>query len=211
MAFCNSCGATLNEGQQFCNKCGAAVTGAPAPVMSAPTPGPTPSTAPSTSSSSALKIILIIVAVVVVLGILGIATIGFIGYRVAKHARVQQNGDNVKIETPFGKVETNQDPAEAAKNLGIDLYPGAQTKRGGTSSVSFGPYHTATAIFTSTDDADKVCDFYKSKFPGAMVTSSDKNRCTIVSNDSKNMITINVEPEGDGSQFQITNVSKGNK
>ncbi|HEV2469829.1 MAG TPA: zinc ribbon domain-containing protein [Candidatus Sulfotelmatobacter sp.] len=211
MAFCNSCGATLNEGTKFCNKCGAAVSGAPAPVMSAPAAGPTPSTAPSQSSSSALKIILIVVAVIVVLGILGVASIGFIGYRIAKHSRVQQNGDNVKVETPFGNVETTQDPAEAAKNLGIDLYPGAQTKRGGTSSVSFGSYHTVTALFTSTDNANKVCDFYKSKFPGAMVTSSDQNRCTIVSNDSKNMVTINVEPDGDGSKFQITNVSKGSK
>lgn len=211
MAFCNSCGATLNEGQKFCNKCGVAVTGAPAPVMSAPTAGPVPTTAPSTGSSSALKIILIIIAVIVLIALLGMVTCGVVIHRFAKHARVQQNGDNVKVETPFGNVETNQDPAEAAKNLSIDLYPGAQTKRGGTSSVSFGPYHTATAIFTSTDNADKVCDFYKSKFPSAMVTSSDRNRCTIVSNDSKNMITINVEAEGDGSQFQITNVSKGNK
>ena len=211
MAFCNSCGATLNEGTKFCNKCGAAVAGAPAPVMSAPAPAPPASTAPSTGSSSALKIILIIVGVIVLIAILGMVTCGVVVHRFVKHARVHQDGDNVKVETPFGNVETTQDPAEAAKNLGIDLYPGAQTKRGGTSSVSFGSYHTVTAIFTSSDSVDKVCDFYKSKFPSAMVTSSDQNRCTIVSNDSKNMVTINVEPEGDGSKFQITNVSKGNK
>ncbi|MFZ0731674.1 MAG: zinc ribbon domain-containing protein [Candidatus Sulfotelmatobacter sp.] len=211
MAFCNSCGATLNEGTKFCNQCGAAVSGAPAPVMSAPAPGPTPSTAPSTGSSSALKIILIIVGVIVLISILGMVTCGVVFHRIINRSRVQQNGNNVKVETPFGNVETTQDPAEAAKNLGIDLYPGAQSQRGGTSSVSFGSFHTVTASFTSADSVDKVCTFYKSKFPGAMVTTSDQNRCTIVSNDSKNMITISVEPEGDGSKFQITNVSKTNK
>jgi hypothetical protein len=41
-----------------------------------------------------------------------------------------------------------------------------------------------------------------------MVTTSDQNRCTIVSNDQKNMITINIEARGDTTKLQITNVSK---
>jgi hypothetical protein len=63
-------------------------------------------------------------------------------------------------------------------------------------------------LFESGDSSDKVCTFYKSKFPGAMVSSSDRNRCTIVSNNQKNMITVNVESSGDGAKLQITNVSK---
>jgi hypothetical protein len=41
-----------------------------------------------------------------------------------------------------------------------------------------------------------------------MVTTSDRNRCTIVSNNQRNMITINVESSGEGARLQITNVSK---
>ena len=41
-----------------------------------------------------------------------------------------------------------------------------------------------------------------------MVTTSDQNHCTIVSNDQKNMITINIEANGDSTKLQITNVSK---
>jgi uncharacterized OB-fold protein len=210
MAFCNSCGATLNPGTKFCNKCGASVaegvsaTGATSTVASAaPPPAPV-----STGGSSALKIILIVVAVIVLVGILGIATVGIIGYRISRNSRVTQNGDNVKVETPFGSVETSKDPDRAAKDLGVDLYPGAEVQRNGASSASFGGIRTVTAMFDTSDAPDKVCSFYKSKFPGAMVTTSDQNRCTIVSNNQKNMITINVEANGDGAKLQITNVTK---
>jgi zinc-ribbon domain len=203
MAFCNSCGATLSPGTKFCNKCGATV--ASTPGVSSPA---APPATPPTGGSSALKIILIVVAVIVLIGILGIATVGIIGYRIAKSSRVSQNGDHVKVDTPFGSVETSKDPDQAAKDLGVDLYPGAEVQRNGASSVSMGSMHTVTALFESSDSPDKVCSFYKSRFPGAMVTTSDRNRCTIVSNNQRNMITINVESSGEGARLQITNVSK---
>ena len=203
MAFCNSCGATLDPRTKFCNKCGAVVSAGP------PAPAATPATAAPTGGSSALKIILIVVAVIIGIGILGIATVGIVGYRIAKAAHVRQEGNHVKVETPFGNVETSQDPAQAAKDLGIDVYPGAEVQKNGASSATFGAIHTVTANFESSDSVDKVCTFYKSRFPNAMTTSSDQNRCTIVSNDQKgNMVTINIETNGDASKFQITNVSK---
>jgi hypothetical protein len=213
MAFCNSCGATLNPGTKFCNKCGAAAAAAPVPtgatassVSSSRTPSapaPTP-----TGGSSALKIILIVVAVIVGIGILGIATVGIIGYRIAKSSHVTQSGDHVKVETPFGSVETSKDPDQAAKDLGVDLYPGAEVQRNGASSAAFGGIRTVSAMFKTSDAADKVCSFYKSRFPGAMVSTSEQNHCTIVSNDQKNMITINIQASGDDTRLQITNVSK---
>jgi hypothetical protein len=210
MAFCNSCGATLADGTKFCNKCGATVTGFAAPKQAAPgmTPPPPASTGASTGGSSALKIILIVVGVIVVIGVLGIATISFIGYRIAKSSHVTQNGDNVKVETPFGSVDTTQDPNETAKSLGIDIYPGAEAQRGGSSSVTFGSFHTATVQFRSDDSADKVCAFYKQKFPSAMVTSMESNHCTIVSSKGDESVTINVDARGDGSEFHIAKVNK---
>lgn len=204
MAFCNSCGASLNPGTKFCNKCGAAASAvptAPSPTSMAPPPAPT-------GGSSALKVILIVVAVIVGIGILVIATIGIIGYRIASRSHVSQNGDHVKVETPFGSVETSKDPDQAAKDLGVDIYPGAEVQRNGASSASFGGIHTSTAVFQSNDPPDKICSFYKSRFPGAMVTSSEQNHCNIVSNNQRNMITINIAANGDITKLQITNVSK---
>ncbi|HET6177652.1 MAG TPA: zinc ribbon domain-containing protein [Candidatus Sulfotelmatobacter sp.] len=212
MAFCNSCGATLNPGTKFCNKCGAP-SGLSAPAPGAAPAPPTPRVAaapapPSAGGGGALKIILIVVAVIVVVGVLVIASLGFFAYRVAKNARVHQEGDHVKVETPFGNVESSKDPAQAEKDLGIDIYPGAQVQQNGATTATFMGVHTVTANFDSSDSLDKVCTFYKSKFPNAMSTTSDQNQCNIISNDHKNMVTIKIEANGDGSKFQITNVTK---
>jgi hypothetical protein len=145
------------------------------------------------------------------IGVVGIATLTFIGIRVARHTRVMQEGDHVKVETPFGTAETSKDPEEAAKDLGVDVYPGASAQKQGASTATFGKVRTVSAAFESDDTVEKVCAFYKSKFPSAPVSTSDQNRCTIVSNDPPNMITINVEPSGDGSKFQIASVSTKSK
>jgi hypothetical protein len=204
MAFCNSCGAVLTEGTQFCNKCGATIAVAPAVAPKPITPGPPP----STGGSSALKIVLIVVGVIVLCGIIGVAAIGVIGYRIAKSSKVSQKGDNVKVETPFGSMETSSDPEQTAKELGIDLYPGAEVQKEGTASVTFGSLHTVTAKFESDDSVEKVCDFYRSKFPNATVHTSDQNQCNIVANEKGNSTTITAHSNGEGSRFEIVIVTK---
>ena len=204
MAFCNSCGATLMPGTKFCNKCGAVAAGAP---TAAPIASPL-GQAPPTGGSSALKIILIVVGVIVLIGILGVASLGFFAHRMFSRSRVTHDGDHVKVETPFGNVETSQDPAQTARDLNVEIYPGATVNKNGATTATFGGVHSVSAQLESSDSLDKVCAFYKSKFPNPMVSTSDNNRCTIISNDQKNMITINIEAHGDASKIQITNVSK---
>lgn len=215
MAFCNSCGATLVPGTKFCNKCGSPITSGAAPTatptVSAPTPmaaAPTPVAPQPTGGSSALKIVLIVVAVIIAIGIIGIAGVGLIGYRIAKSAHVQQKGDSVKIETPFGTVSTN-DPDQAVKDLGVDVYPGAQVQKEGTASATFGSIHTVTANFETSDPLDKVCDFYRTKFPAATVNTSDQDHCNIVAKDKSNAVTITIESSGGTTRIQIATVNKG--
>ncbi|MGA8271023.1 MAG: zinc ribbon domain-containing protein [Candidatus Sulfotelmatobacter sp.] len=205
MAFCNSCGTNIAPGTRFCSKCGAAIVDPPAvPIVVPATAVPPATPAPA---GGALKAILIVVGVIVLLGIVGLASLVFFASRLAHRTRVQQEGNNVKVETPFGTVETTKDPAEAARNLGVDLYPGADVLKNGAASATFGGVHTVSLNSESTDSVDKVSDFYKSKFPNAIVTSSDSGRCTIISNDHRNIITINIQAEGDKTKIQITNVS----
>ena len=206
MAFCNSCGATLAEGTRFCSKCGKPVAEAAPP--SASTAAGIPAPPPSTGGSSGLKTVLIVIGSIILFGLLCIAVLTVVGLRIARHSHVTQNGDDVKVETPFGTMETSKDPDQAAKNLGIDIYPGAQVQKDGASSATFGGMHTVTASFESSDAADKVCEFYRGRFPSANVSTSDRNRCTIVSNAAPNMVTINVESSGDGSRFHIVAVTK---
>ena len=172
------------------------------------TPASTPvATTPKSGGSSALKIILIVVAVIFVIGILGVGAVTFIGYRIAKSTHVRQDGDNVNVETPFGSVKSTKDPQKVAKDLNIDIYPGAEVQQEGATSASFGNIHTTAASFESSDPLDKVCAFYKSKFPGAMSTTSDENQCTIVATANKSTVTIHIETNGDGSKFHISKVS----
>jgi hypothetical protein len=206
MAFCNSCGSPLAPGAQACAKCGVAIAAAGAAAASpagiAPASAPPPKT-------SALKVILIVGGVVLGIVIICVASLAFIVYRVASHSQVTRNGDDVKVETPFGSVETTKDPAVAAKNLGVDIYPGAVVQRNGATSATIGGVHTVAANFESPDSPDKICQFYASKFPNATVKSSDAYRCSIVSTDQKTVITINVTSNAGNTQFQISNVSRG--
>ena len=140
----------------------------PGSVGSALPPAPVPAATPG---GGALKAILIIVGVIVLIGILGLTSVAFFAWRIARHAHVSRDGDNVKVETPFGTVESAKDPQEAARNLGVDVYPGSQVLTNGTASVNFGGIHTVSLNAESTDSLDKVGSFYKAKFPSAMSTS----------------------------------------
>jgi hypothetical protein len=200
MAFCNSCGGTLEAGARFCPKCGAAIPMAaaiPATVPSAPAAPP--------QGSGALKVILILVGGIVVLGVLGIGTLTFVIRRIAHRSHLDNRNGNVKVETPFGTVQSTSNPNEAARNLGIDSYPGARVLTGNTATI--GGMHTITAEFESDDPPEKVMAFYTSKFPSANVATKDQNRYTIVSTDKKNLITINIEPQGSKTRITVANVS----
>jgi hypothetical protein len=215
MGFCNSCGATLVEGTRFCSKCGAAILssapaapGAATAATGSVPPAPLPVPAQS-SGGGAMKTILIIVAVIVVVGFLFIAAAGFAAWHFAHRSHIRQEGDNVKVETPFGTVESTKDPEEAARALGVDLYPGAEILKEGANSATFGGVHTATIKSETTDSLDKVSSFYKARFPNATVAACDAHQCTIVSNEAKNVTTINLRAAGDKTTILISSVTHG--
>jgi flagellar basal body-associated protein FliL len=203
MAFCNSCGATLEAGAKFCPKCGTTVPMATAIPATVP-----PASATPPQGSGALKIILIVVAVAFVLGVLGIGTLVFVVRRVAQNSHVRNKDGNVRVETPFGTVQSTNDPNEASRNLGIDLYPGARVLKGNTASI--GGMHTVEAEFESEDSAEKVMEFYSSKFPNANVTTKDRNHYAIVSTDNNKLVTIKIEPEEGKTLIKIANVTGKN-
>lgn len=200
MAFCNSCGATLESGARFCPKCGRSQPAtAAASVAAAPTPAASP------QGTSGVKIILIVVAVIVGLGILGVGTIAIVGWRIARHTHIQSRDGNVRVQSPFGTVESTNDPARAAQDLGIDLYPNARVLKENAANISVAGMNTVAAEFESDDPVEKVAAFYKAKFPNANVSVSDQNHYTIVSTEG-NLITIDIEPQGDKTHIHVAKV-----
>jgi hypothetical protein len=213
MAFCNSCGANITASDKFCSKCGAAITGGPTagvPVAGGLIPAVPPSPT-AKSGGSALKTVLIVVGVLVAIGVLSLVAITFAAFHFARNSHVTQEGDRVNVQTPFGNISAN-DPEQAVRDLGVEIYPGAEAQKTGSSSATIGGMRTVSVFFTSPDSVEKVCDFYKSKFPDSTVKTSSESSCTIVSRDPGSgpgdVVTVNVEADGDGSRFHITRVSK---
>ena len=198
MAFCNSCGSTVEGGAQFCPKCGKPVLGAASASSLTPAPA---------QKSNALKVILIAVAVIIGLGLLAAMSTAFVAWKIARHSHIENNGGNVRVDTPFGSVESTDDASEAVRNLGIDLYPGARALKGNAASLRIGGMHTVAAEFESDDPAERVGEFYKSKLPDARVSVSDGDHYSIVSTDKKNVVTINIEPQDGKTRIHIATVT----
>jgi hypothetical protein len=113
---------------------------------------------------------------------------------------------SVKVDSPFGTVESTQDPNQAARNVGVDVYPGATLRKNGSASVAFGSIHSATAEFESDDPVASVAAFYGSKYPAANVTSSGE-RTTILAGDKGNMTTIVIEPQGGKTRIHVAKIT----
>jgi len=130
-----------------------------------------------------------------------------VGLRIARRTHVQTSGNSVKVETPFGTVVSTKDAAVAARNLGVDVYPGAEPVEDNAAAVTVGKMRTVSAEFETDDPASKVFDFYKKKFPHANVTTADEGHYTIVATGDGSVVTINIEPDGDHARFHIANVT----
>lgn len=213
MAFCNACGASLEAGAKFCPKCGAASATPAAAVLSSSAPppasvagGPAPMSPPP-QSSNAVKVILIIVLVIAGLGILTIGGLVFVGWRLAHNSHVRTDHGNVHIDSPFGSVDTTNDPKEAARNIGVDIYPGATVVNGGGANVSFGGIHTSAAEFESSDPVDAVTKFYQSRYPNANITTAGDDRATLVSGEKNNLLTISIEARDGKTHIHIARVT----
>jgi hypothetical protein len=209
MAFCNSCGATLDAGTKFCNKCGAVVPAASVPAVSTPAAAATPAQG---GGSNAVKIILIVVAVIVGLGLV---TAGLGAYfvhrayvRVRDSAHIEEKNGKVKVESPFGNIETSTDPNEAARNIGVDIYPGAEVSKNGSASMTIGGMHTSSAVLETDDSPDKVAAFYKSKLPSSAYSSNQGDHYSMMAGDKDNMTTINIAGRDGKTVIEISRVTK---
>jgi len=165
-----------------------------------------PSATDPDGGGSTLQLVFGLVSVIAVIGILGVAVFTFVVSRVTNNAPVSHEDNSVKVETPIGTLSAN-DSEQAVKDLGVDLYPGAQVKKKGAADLTIGPVRTIVANFESNDSADKICSFYKSRILGATFKATDQDHCTVVSKEPMHIITIKVEG-GDVTKFQIACVTK---
>lgn len=209
--FCANCGAALPSDNQTCVACGvpaatgAATAAAYQPV--APAVAPTqpyiaqPTAAPVKSGGGALKIILIVIVIVAGLGVLGMAAIGYTAWRVSRAFHVNNKNGQVTLNTPGGSYSANPSETYTASDLGTDIYPGAQSIRGGM-KMDLPTGSMVTAVYSTSDSKDTVLAFYKSRF-GSAASVFDTADGAIVSmgkgQQESVMVTISAKPsENDG-------------
>ena len=194
MSFCNACGSTLDATAQFCAKCGS--PSQPGAVSPASFVAPPLSSAPPPKSN--LKPILIALAALGMVFVLGVASVAFFAIRAAKAiraSRIETNGDKVSILSPLGKVEANQMTPETAKRLGVDLYPGAKVTESGAVTGGIAGINTVGVEFESDDPPQKVYEFYKSRYPKAMVNEKEGDQYSIIATSDNGMTTIEIQPK----------------
>lgn len=213
--FCAKCGAAISPDQQSCTACGTP-TGTGFVVVPTNNPmAPPPMGPPPNPGTSAVKIILIIVAIVVGLGIIGVGAFGFMAWRIARSVHVSGPNGEVSINTPGGSITANPNESYSASDLGTDIYPGAQSTKGGM-RLTLPTGTSVTAIYVTPDSKDKVVSFYKDKFGSqASVFDSSNSAMLTVEKSKQETVMVTVTPnssEHDGkTQIAIihTTTNKG--
>ena len=200
MAFCTACGATLDNTARVCAKCGAGVAAsavAQVPAQAAPI-------VRQNTGRNALSIVLSVLAVVVALGV--VATVGtiFALKRIAHRSRIEAGTTSTVVTTPFGTI-TADEPTAVAKQLGVEVYPGARGLKG-SATVGFGNMQVAAAKFESDATPEKIIEFYQRKYPQAALRVVGSNNSMVFSSD-QGMVTIKVRARGNGSLLEIARVS----
>jgi zinc-ribbon domain len=203
MAFCNSCGSKLGADEKFCPQCGAAQLGDTSGGTVAAPARPYPAT--PAQRNTAHKRVLIAAAAALALGVLTLtALIGF-ALHMAHRTHVDRRDGNVRIESPFGNVESTNDLSEISREIGIDVYPKARLLKGQAADVKIAGMHTVAAEFETDDPADKVADFYKSKLPNADLHVSGGDY-SISSTDNHTLLTIKIEPRESKTLIKVATV-----
>jgi hypothetical protein len=240
--FCSICGTAVNAGAPSSpataggftpvNVPGQAATpppsaGAPPPASTPPLPGYTPvAGAPAafvqpavvyppqgkSGGSGAVKVILIVLAILVGLGILGAGAVGFVAWRVARSFHVNGKDGQITVNTPSGSVTASGESSFTADELGTDIYPGAQSVRGGM-RMNLPTGSIMSGVFLTSDSKNQVLAFYKSKLGSdASVFDSDTSAMISLKKGSHEniMVSITARPAENNGKTKISIVHTKN-
>lgn len=216
MAFCTSCGATVEAGKKFCTACGATLPAGPvAPTAAAPAPA---AAQQPKQGGGALKIILIVLGIIFFFAILAIGGLVYVGYRAKKAIEsaavtttTTTSGGKTTVNTPWGKVESseNQDPQQVLEQLGVEPYPGATPVEGSVHMATLGKLKTAAVKFTTSDAPAQVFDFYKGNHHDAMTAGSGDRYSIMFSGKDKALVTIGIQEKDGKTEIEIGSMTGG--
>jgi len=114
------------------------------------------------SGNTIVKIILVVIAIFVGLGILAAGIFGFAVWRISRAIHLNGSNGQVTVQTPGGSITTNRSMTLTGSELGVDLYPGAESTPGGM-RMDLPTGSMVSGAFLTSDSKDAVVSFYKSK------------------------------------------------
>jgi hypothetical protein len=171
-----------------------------------PNPYPNVPPPPTTAGNTVVKIVLIVVGAFVLFGVIVAGIIGIGVYRIAKSTHKDSNG-NVSISTSGGTITTGQSANVSAADLGVTLYPRV-TAGEGSMNMKTPTGSVVTAVYLSSDPAEKIVAFYKESL-GDKASIIQSSNGTVISSGEKDRdnIVITVTPEGSSTKIAIVHVT----
>jgi hypothetical protein len=140
-----------------------------------------------------VKIVLIVIGIVVFVFLLIGAVVGYGIWRVAHAVHEAAHGDKITIPgASGGSFSVNTNKTYSASELGVDIYPGASSSRGGM-KMDLPTGSMTTGIFVTSDAREKVVAFYKAKLGAdASVMESDDGAVLTQKKSDKEQVMVTV-------------------
>lgn len=141
-------------------------------------------------------------AVLILVAILALAMSYFI-----RHTTIvtSTQGGN-RVESPAGALTTGNDPAQLAKSLGIDLFPGAVGEHSAQAQL---PSNTMASMqFHTAASPRQVISFYHERYPDATVKPLSNGGFSLVQLNGLDTLTVEATRENHLTHIAINDIRR---
>ncbi|MGH9518759.1 MAG: hypothetical protein ACRD2D_03885 [Terriglobales bacterium] len=121
-----------------------------------------------------------------------------------RHTTIVTTGKNgSRVEAPSVTVTTDANPALLAKQLGLQMYPGATDAKGAQAEMNNSTIITVS--FRTKDSARRVIGFYHVRYPDATVKAEGKGAVLVLVS-LRDTLTIKANPSGGVTEVQVSDI-----
>lgn len=121
-----------------------------------------------------------------------------------RHTTIVSTGKNgSRVEAPSVTVTTDTNPAQLARQLGLEIYPGASDARGAQAEMNNSTIITLS--FRSKDSPRRVIGFYHVRYPDATVKAEGKGAVLVLVS-LRDTLTIKAEPNTGQTEVHVSDI-----
>lgn len=121
-----------------------------------------------------------------------------------RHTTIVTTGkDGSRVEAPSVTVTTNANPAQLAKQLGLEILPGATESKGAQAEMNNS--NIITVSFRTKETPRRVMGFYHVRYPDATVKAEGKGAVLVLVS-LRDTLTIKAIPNGGATEVQVSDI-----